>query len=375
MSVMRLTLALLFMMAAVFAPPRAARACGGGVVTTPAQVASVGANAQRIFISVHGGVTDVVTQIGVPTTAADYGVLIPVPSAPTLDPTPIMSAELETIDRFTQPIITTQPDDGGCGCSGPGGGSTKGSNSAIPGGAQVSEPVTIGPVTAVTLTADTGDAINAWLAQNGFEIPAARQSIVSSYAGTGRYFIALKRSDAAATGGPTSVGLHFTLSGDERGLPLRFISLGAAPSVGFTVFVVADDVVAPSAPFAALTIDDLDLIVLRTSGYSAAVSTAITQHGNHAFVIEGVWTSAELTRAPIPSLQPFIGSTQFLTRLSAVVPAVGLDMDVVFDQPFSSPVPRVRVVQRLHAPGGPGFGHGFALLAIAAVGIRRRRPR
>jgi hypothetical protein len=374
MSVMRLTLALLFMMAAVFAPPRAARACGGGVVTTPAQVASVGANAQRIFISVHGGMTDVVTQIGVPTTAADYGVLIPVPSAPTLDPNPIMSAELETLDRTTQPVITAQSDDGGCGCP-TGGGSTKGGSNGSRGGVQVSAPVTIGPVTAVTLTADTGDAINTWLADNGFAIPAASQAIVNTYAGTGRYFIALKRSDTAATGGPTSVGLHFTLSGDERGLPLRFISLGAAPSVGFTVFVVADDVVAPSAPFAALTIDDLDLIVLRTSGYSAAVSTAITQHGNHAFVIEGVWTSAELTRAPIPSLQPFIGSTQFLTRLSAVVPAVGLDMDVVFDQPFSSPVPRVRVVQRLHAPGGPGFGHGFALLAIAAVGIRRRRPR
>jgi len=363
------------MMAVVFVPPRAARACGGGVVTTPAQVASVGANAQRIFISVHGGVTDIVTQVGVATTTADYGVLIPVPSAPTLDPNPIMSAELESLDRATQPIITRQSDDGGCGCNGIGGGSTKGGNTGNPGGAQVSAPVTIGPVTAVTLTADTGDAINTWLAQSGFAIPAASQSIVSTYAGTGRYFIALKRSDTAATGGPTSVGLHFTLTGDERGLPLRFISLGAAPSVGFTVFVVADETVAPSAPFAALTIDDLDLIALRTSGYTAAVAAAIAQHGNHAFVIEGALTSAEL-RAQIPSLQPFIGSTQVLTRLSAVVPAVGLDMDVVFDQPFSEPVPRVRVVQQIPAPGrGPRFGHGFALLAIAAVGFRRRRPR
>ena len=93
---------------------------------------------------------------------------------------------------------------------------------------QVSQPVTIGPVTAVTLTADTGDAINAWLGDNGFVIPAASQSIVDAYAGPGRYFIAIRRSDTAATGGPTSVGLHFTLGGDERGLPLRFARLGAA---------------------------------------------------------------------------------------------------------------------------------------------------
>jgi len=374
---MRFRLALLFMMAVVFAPPRAARACGGGVVTTPAQVASVGANAQRIFISVStGGVTDVVTQIGVPATVADYGALIPVPSEPTLDPTPINSAELAALDLFTQPIITKQADDDGCGCSGPGGGSDKGGNEGIPGGAQVSAPVTIGPVTAVTLTADTGDAVNAWLTQNGFAIPAASQAIVNAYAGTGRYFIALKRSNTAATGGPTSVGLHFTLTGDERGLPLRFISIGAAASVGFTVFVVADAAVAPSAPFAALTVDDLDLIALRTTGYSGAVSAAVAQHGNHAFVLEGVWSSGALANAQIPSLKAFIASTQILTRLSSVVPAAGLDTDVVFDQPFSDPVPRVRVVEQVAAPGyGPGFGHGFGLLAIAAVGFRRRRRR
>jgi MYXO-CTERM domain-containing protein len=142
------------------------------------------------------------------------------------------------------------------------------------------------------------------------------------------------------------------------------------------VFVVADDVVAPSAPFAALTVDDLDLIALRTTGYSGAVSAAVAQHGNHAFVLEGVWSSGALANAQIPSLKAFIASTQILTRLSSVVPAAGLDTDVVFDQPFSDPVPRVRVVEQVAAPGyGPGFGHGFGLLAIAAVGFRRRRRR
>ncbi len=121
----------------------------------------------------------------------------------------------------------------------------------------VSRPVTIGPVTAVSLTADTGDAINAWLADNGFVVPTGDQSLVDAYAGTGRYFIAIRRSDTAATGGATSVGVHFTLAGDERGLPLRFARLGAATTVAFTVFVAADSVVAPSSPFAALTINDL----------------------------------------------------------------------------------------------------------------------
>ena len=59
----------------------------------------------------------------------------------------------------------------GCGCIALGGGSTKGGNNGTPGGAQVSAPVTIGPVTAVTLTADTGDAINTWLARERVRHP------------------------------------------------------------------------------------------------------------------------------------------------------------------------------------------------------------
>ena len=78
-------------------PARAARACGGGVVTRM-QSGTIGANAQRILISVHGGTTDVITQIGVPATTADYGVLIPVPSAPTLDPSPVASADIDVLD-------------------------------------------------------------------------------------------------------------------------------------------------------------------------------------------------------------------------------------------------------------------------------------
>jgi hypothetical protein len=78
----------------------------------------------------------------------------------------------------------------------------------------------------------------------------------------------------------------------------------------------------------------------------------------------------------IPSIKPFIGSNQRLTRLSAILPAAALDTDVTLDQPFPSTVPRVRVVERTRRPGdSPLPGHGFALVAIAAVGMRRRRPR
>ena len=226
----------------------------------------------------------------------------------------------------------------------------------------------------MTLTADSGDAINAWLADNGFVIPPAQQPIVGQYAATGRYFIAIRRSDTAADGGPSSVGLHFTLPGDQRGLPLPFSRIGAASTVGFTVVVAADDFVAPRPPFVTLTLNNLVAQTLRTSGYAAAMSDAIAQHAGHAFVIEGTWTAAEIAGDRIDSLRPFIPTDARLTRLSTLMPASALDTDAFLDQPFTGAAPRQIYVE--HTAGShkhPRLAFGVGLLAAAA--LLRRRPR
>ena len=218
------------MMGSVFVPPRAARACGGGVVTK-AQAGTIGSDAQRILISVRGGTTDVITQIAVPATTADYGVLLPLPSAPVLDPKAVASADIDALYGWTAPevVAPVESDDGllSCGCpvkSGAGGLDTTGNGHGV----QVSQPVTIGPVTAVTLTADTGDAINVWLGDNGFVIPAASQSILDAYAGPGRYFVAIRRSDTAVTGGPTSA--VFTSRSAATSAACRCASRASAPA-------------------------------------------------------------------------------------------------------------------------------------------------
>jgi hypothetical protein len=353
--------------------PRAARACGGGLVST--QAASIGADAQRIIISARDGTTDVITQIGVPTTTADYGVLLPLPSEPTLDSTPIASADIDKLERGTAPQISRLADDRGsdlpgCGCGASKGGANVGGDSGV----RVSQPVAIGPVTAVTLTADTSDAIITWLYENDFVIAPADQALVASYAGPGRYFIAIRRSDTAATNAPSSVGVHFTLAGDQRALPMRFARLGAAPTVAFTVFVFAYTMAAPSDPFAALTIDDLDRATLNTTGYADAVSKAVAAHGNHAFVLEGSWSVPTLSSAIGPSLAPFMNGRQTLTRMSTRVPSAALDADVAFDQIYSGTVPNQRFVQRF-PPQGPRGAFAFIAFASLATAVRRRPRR
>jgi hypothetical protein len=370
---MKLWLIVLLITCGSFTAVPVARACGGGVVGP--QAATVGADAQRIIISVHGGITDVITQVGVPDTSVDYGVLIPVPSQPTLDPTPVPSVELDRLFTGTAPRIGINQgdDEPSCGCP-VAAGSNKGGVEPPSGSTQVSQPVTIGPVTAVTLTADTGAAINAWLADNGFVIPASQQPIVDSYAGPGRYFIAIRRNDNSASGGATSVGVHFTLAGDQRGLPLRFASIGAGATVGFTVLVVADRSVAPSLPFEALKLTDLEAGTLRSASYAAALSEAIAKRGNHAFVVEGFWRDTEFASYQLNALLPFIPPGSAVTRLSTLLPVAALDTDIAFDQPFTESVPRERWVQNALSPGAiPKAPFGLALLGLGL--IVRRRPR
>jgi hypothetical protein len=349
------------------AGPRGARACGGGLVTTT--LAQIGADVQRIVLSVHDGSTDVITQIGVPATSADYGVIIPVPSRPTLDPEPVMARELEGLDNATGPRIRHASGGGGgvgCACGG-----TAGARAgASP--AEVGAPVNIGPVTAVPLTADTGEAIADWLTANGFALPAEHRALIAAYAAPGRYFIALRRNDSAASSGATSVGIHFTLPGDERTMPLRFARLGAARQVAFTIFVAADNAVGPTSPFQTLSLNDLDARTLEDGGYRAAVEKAVSLRNGKAFVHEGVSEVRPMraTGTLGAQLGRVLVDGQKISRLTTVVAAEALTEDTTFIMPVSY-FPRDRTLSAARAPGGGPFALAVAL-AFVRTGRRRR---
>ncbi|HWA75171.1 MAG TPA: DUF2330 domain-containing protein [Polyangiaceae bacterium] len=371
---------LLVMTACSLATTGVSEACGGGGVVS-SRPGSVGADAQRVLLSVHrrdpgagGGqstTTDVIAQIAVPDTTDDYGVLLPMPTSPTIDPEPVALADLELLDAATAPQIVKRESDGsgsGCGCLGATGGAvrSKGEDGT---GARVSEPVNIGPVTAVVLTGTT-DAVNVWLGENGFAISAADQATVAAY--SGYYFVAIRRNETAAAGGPTSIGIHFNMPGDHREVPLRFASLGAAPSVAFTVFLATTDLAGPSAPFAALTLDDLDAVLLRAGSYPEAVRKAVSAHGNRAFVLESR-TATELLGMQGARIASLIDGNTTITRLSTIVPAAALTEDAHFQTPYRDAVPNERYVSNSRGFGSREASMGALALALAGAFRRRRR--
>ncbi|MEI9952738.1 MAG: DUF2330 domain-containing protein [Pseudomonadota bacterium] len=364
----------LFALAATTASAHSVFACGGGGVTSKSGVLM---DSQRIVISLRPTTTEIIAQVSVPTTTADYGVLIPVPSQPTLDKQPVSARDLQALDNATAPQIyraTSGGDSGdsGCGCLAAGN-DDDAAASPMP-RVSASAPVDIGPVTAVVLTGDNADDVEAWLSDNGFALPEAEAPTLAAYVAHGNYFIAIRRNDHAAPGGPTSVGIHYTLVGDHRKLSLGFARIGAAASVAFTVFIIAPTAIGPSAPFAALTLNDLPATPLRNDDYSAALKQAVAEHGGQAFVLESALTKRTLANSV--SLLQSLEDDAVITRLSTIISREDLAEDVVFAAPFTSPVPRQRYAS-FSLPHGryASFGAVGALIVGALLRRRTRAPR
>jgi hypothetical protein len=345
--------------------PRVVLACGGGGIASQAGVV---VDSQRVVISSRAnGTTDIVAQISVPQTTSDYGVLIPVPSEPTLDNQPVAASDLAKLDDATQPqiLVGTGGSSSGCGC-GAAAADTKGAPTR---GVTAGPPVEIGPVVAVSLTGESDEAIRAWLGDNGFLLPADASATLASYVGEGNYFIAIRRSDRAATLAPSSIGIHYSLTGDHRKLSLAFTRIGAASTMAYTVFLGATTAVGPTAPFTALTLNDLDPAALRRGDYKGAVQAAVGARGSKAFVLE----SATAANSVLPTqLAHLFDPGAVLTRATTVVSREQLTEDVVFATPFKGEVPSYRFASR--SVLGPRSGtFGSLGLVVVAGALRRRR--
>jgi hypothetical protein len=316
---------------------------------------------------VHDGKTEIVVQVAVPSSPGAYGGLIPLPAQPTLDATPVDSAELDDLERSTRVVLLAPPSDGGCGCPLVAGGASTGNTGGDT--IVVGPPVAIGPVTAVVLDGSSESLVTAWLAANDFVIPAQHASTLAAYAGPGRYFVALHRNGDTVDA-PSSIGVHLTLDGDQRGLPLRFTRIGAGASLAFLVFVVADAAAGPTAPYASLTMKDLDVGEVRSTSYAQVLAAAIAGHGSQAFAIEDEITISGNKRELGAQLGALVRPGQRLVRWTTIVDPVTITADADFSGTApASPQNWLGSRARHAAPVA------LAALAIGAWGVRRARRR
>jgi hypothetical protein len=108
----------------------------------------------------------------------------------------------------------------------------------VGGGVTVTKQETVGPYQTAQLHATDPNALNNWLAQNGYVIPADIQPIIDAYVAEHFDFLALKL--VPGQGVEMMRPVRVTTLGASLAMPLRMVSAGTGANVGITLWVVAE---------------------------------------------------------------------------------------------------------------------------------------
>jgi hypothetical protein len=346
--------------------PRAG-ACVSGIVSEGSLVTQ---GSQIAFISKHATTTDIALLLSLPSADEDFGALIPLPGGgePTIDSQPVDASAFQILEETTRPQFEDFSGDvgGGGGIFSFRGEALAGDGLKSSRGVVAAPAVEVGPVTAQWLLADDATALTAWLTDEGYALPAGGADVVDAYLAQGNGFLAFKRTAGVASADAVNVGVHFSVPGDLRSLPIRIASLGAPAILPVTVFVAAEEAVGAPAPWTTVHNEDLDQTA-AIADYAAAVDDATADEGGKLFVFENAIVKGELAQSALTAL---IDDDAVITRLSARIPAASLDADAIFN---------VAAPQPASAAAASAFRmpRSVDVAAVALVGItlllRRRR--
>ncbi len=110
--------------------------------------------------------------------------------------------------------------------------------SAAPGAVTVTKAENVGPYATVQLHSTDSSALDNWLAQNGFNIPADVVPVINEYVTEGFDFLAMKLLPNQGVNAMRPV--RVTTQGASLSLPLRMAAVGTGTTVGITIWVVSD---------------------------------------------------------------------------------------------------------------------------------------
>jgi hypothetical protein len=115
----------------------------------------------------------------------------------------------------------------------------------------------VGPYATVQLRSTDPNALDNWLAQNGYDIPTAVKPILAAYVAEGFDFLAMKL--LPGQGVQSMRPVRVTTPGASLSLPLRMASIGTGAVTGITIWVVGDGRYEPKN-FSFFHIDDAALV-------------------------------------------------------------------------------------------------------------------
>jgi hypothetical protein len=253
--------------AVTFAGQRQASACGGCFQPPPPPNQTVSdITDERMLLSVSPGQSTLYDQITYSGAPSSFAWVLPIHGTVTVG----LSADIlfDSIDAVTKTVINQPPTNcpaPNCAFNGPtaeglgssSGGSSGSSSGGGPPPVTVLAQANVGPYATVQLKSTSSSALEAWLTQNGYNIPAAVQPILDAYVQEGSDFLAMKL--LPNQGVQSMRPVRVTTPGSGLTLPLRMASIGTGAVTGITIWVVADGRYEPqNFPF--FHIDDSQLV-------------------------------------------------------------------------------------------------------------------
>lgn len=300
---------------------RRAHACGG-CFHPPTQVVS-DITDERMLLAVSPTQTTLYDQIRYDGSPASFAWVLPIHG--TVDVGLSADVMFASIDALTSTRITPPPANcpppPNCGVRGAGFSANAGA-SGPEDNVTVTKQQNVGPYATVQLHATDSSALNDWLAQNGYDIPAAVKPVIAAYVAEGFDFLAMKLLPNQGVQAMRPV--RVTTPGASVSLPLRMAAIGTGAVVGISIWVVSDGRYEPqNYPF--YHIADSDLVwdwSTSSSNYAALRSQAETNSHNTAWEIE---SSLNLNEQLITSV--IASGGQYYGGSAVNLPVASADVD------------------------------------------------
>jgi len=225
-----------------FAGERQASACGGCFHPPSQTVTDI--TDEKMLLAVSATQTTLYDQIEYSGSPSNFAWVLPIRGTVTVG----LSADVlfQSVDALTATQINPPPQNcpsPSCPSNGApfglGGGAAE---TAFAGDAaspvQVLTQENVGPYETVQLKSTDGSALDDWLTDNGYNIPASVEPILDAYVSEGFDFLAMKLLPNQGVQAMRPV--RVTTPGASLSLPLRMASVGTGAITGITIWVVAD---------------------------------------------------------------------------------------------------------------------------------------
>ncbi len=267
----------------------AAHACGGFFCDNNQPVEQ---NAERIVFAVDedAGVVESHVQIFYQGPSSEFAWVVPVPNNPEVFLS--STAMFDLLSRDLAPSFRLNISEEG-NCTEPNRGKSQDTSATSTvttptaesgGGVSVVQSGQVGPYEMVVLQAADTTELVTWLRDNGYDLPAALDPVLTPYVAAESYFLGLKLAKDRDAGDIEPIA--FSYAGTQPSIPIQLTSVAATPDMRLETYIFSEHRTVPESYLHVRTNDAAVDWWSGGSNYYDVITEAANEAGGHAFATD-----------------------------------------------------------------------------------------